>query len=262
MKQFKWLLLRRLTQLLVLGVFLLGPWFGVWIVKGNLAASLTLDTLPLTDPYVSIQSLLAGHIPEITGLLGALIVVIFYLLVGGRVYCSWVCPINIITDAAASLRERLDIKNTIQFSRTTRYWILGMSLIVSWLTATIAWEFINPVSMLFRGIVFGMGLTYGVVAAIFLFDLLISHRGWCGHLCPVGAFYSILGKFSLLRVNANQRQQCDDCMDCFRVCPEPQVIKPALKGTASPIIISPNCTNCGQCIDVCKQDVFRFGTRN
>jgi ferredoxin-type protein NapH len=36
----------------------------VWIVKGNLAYSLTLDTLPLTDPYVLLQSLLAGNWPE------------------------------------------------------------------------------------------------------------------------------------------------------------------------------------------------------
>ncbi len=257
----KWLILRRLTQLVVLGLFLHGPLFGVWIVKGNLASSLTFDILPLTDPYVLLQSLFAGHIPETIALIGALIVVIFYLLIGGRAYCAWVCPVNIVTDAAASLQERFDIKPTTQFSRTTRYWILGMTLVVSWLTATIAWEFINPVSMLFRGIMFGMGFTYAVVASIFLFDLFISHRGWCGHLCPVGAFYSILGKFSLLRVNAHQREQCNDCMDCFKVCPEPQVIKYALKGTASPTILSPNCTNCGQCIDVCNQYVFKFSTR-
>ena len=53
-------------------------------------------------------------------------------------------------------------------------------------------------------------------------------------------------------------------MDCFEVCPEPQVIRPALKGAATgagPVILSPDCTNCGRCIDVCSKDVFRFGTR-
>ncbi len=258
---YKWLLLRRLTQLIILSLFLLGPWFGIWIVKGNLASSLTLDVLPLTDPYVLLQSLFAGQTLETAALTGALIVLIFYLIVGGRVYCSWVCPINIVTDVAANLRERLNIKGGTSISRATRYWLLAISLIVAWLTGTIAWELINPVSMVYRGLIFGMGLAWGIVVAIFLFDLLMSKRGWCSHLCPVGAFYSLLGKYSLLRISASKREQCDDCMDCFKVCPEPQVIKPALKGQQSPVILSPNCTNCGQCIDICDRDVFNFSTR-
>jgi hypothetical protein len=48
-------------------LFLLGPWFGLWIVKGNLAFSYTLNFLPLADPYVILQSLLAGQIPERLG---------------------------------------------------------------------------------------------------------------------------------------------------------------------------------------------------
>ena len=30
---------------------------------------------------------------------------------------------------------------------------------------------------------------------------------------------------------------------------------------AGPVILAPNCTNCGRCIDVCSKDVFAFGTR-
>lgn len=261
---YKWLLLRRLTQFSILGLFLIGPWFGYWIVKGNLTSSLTLDVLPLTDPYVLLQSLFAWHPLEMMALIGAFIVLVFYLLIGGRVYCSWVCPINIVTDIAASLRERLKIKGGTQLSRATRYWILGMTFIVAGITGTIAWELLNPVSMIYRGIIFGMGLAWGIVIAIFLFDLLISKNGWCGHLCPVGAFYSLLGKFSVLRIRATQRIECDNCMDCFRICPEPQVIKPALKGAEQgigPVILSANCTNCGQCIDICTRNVFNLSTR-
>ena len=46
----RWLLARRLSQLAVIGVFLSGPWFGLWIAKGNLASSLTLGVLPLIMP--------------------------------------------------------------------------------------------------------------------------------------------------------------------------------------------------------------------
>ena len=95
----KWLLLRRLSQLTILGLFLVGPWLGLWIVKGNLNSSLTLGLLPLTDPYVLLQSMFTGNPPETIAITGALIVLVFYFLVGGRAYCSWVCPVNIITDA-------------------------------------------------------------------------------------------------------------------------------------------------------------------
>lgn len=215
----KWLLLRRLSQLSIMGLFLLGPLAGIWIVKGNLAYSLTLGTLPLADPYVLLQSLLAGHVPENLALIGAAIVIVFYVLLGGRTYCAWVCPVNMVTDLAASIRQRLGIKSGARFQRRTRYWILAMTLILSAATGTLVWEMINPVSMLQRGLIFGLGLAWAITLAVFLFDLLVSPNGWCGHLCPVGAFYGLIGAFSLVRVSAAQRSACNDCMECFTVCP-------------------------------------------
>ena len=201
-RSYKWLILRRFSQLGILALFLIGPWFGIWIVKGNLASSLTLDVLPLTDPFVLLQTLAAGYLPEMTAVTGALIVLAFYMIIGGRAYCSWVCPINIVTDAAQWLRNKLNIKSELKLSRANRYWFLGAVLGVSAATGMLAWEFINPVSMVQRALIFGMGLAWAVIVMIFLLDAFISRRAWCGHLCPVGAFYSLLGKTSLFRVNA------------------------------------------------------------
>ena len=260
----KWLLARRFTQLSILALFLLGPWFGIWLLKGNLNSSLVLNTLPLTDPYVFLQSVFAGHVAETTAITGALIVLVFYILVGGRVYCSWVCPVNIITDTAHWLRERLGISGATRLSRNTRYWLLTATLVLALTTGSIVWETVNPVSMVHRGLIFGMGMAWVVIAAVFVLDFIVSRRGWCSHLCPVGAFYSMLGTHSLIRIRADARDQCDDCMDCFIVCPEQQVIRPALKGAdkgTGPVITSANCTNCGRCIDVCSKNVFHFGSR-
>ena len=260
----KWLWLRRLSQIGILLLFLAGPWFGIWVVKGNLASSLTLDILPLTDPFVALQSFATGHVAETEALIGIAIVVGFYVLVGGRVFCSWVCPVNMVTDFSAWLRERLGLKGSSRIARSTRYWLLGMVMLLAAATGFTVWEWVNPVSMLHRGLIFGMGFAWIIILSVFLFDLFVSRMGWCGHICPMGAFYSLLGKASLVRVSAYQRQKCDDCMDCFAVCPEPQVIRPALKGEEqgiSPVIKFANCTNCGRCIDVCSKDVFRFGTR-
>ncbi len=261
---YRWLILRRISQFGILGLFLLGPWAGIWIIEGNLSASMTLDIIPMTDPYVLLQSLAAFHIPEWTAVLGALIITVFYLLAGGRVYCAWVCPVNIVTDTASWLRRRLNLTGGARPSSQTRYWLLGTTLLVSMVTGTIAWELVNPVSMLHRGLIFGMGTGWIVILGVFLFDLLVSRRGWCGHLCPVGAFYSIFGIAGVLRINAAHRERCDQCMDCIQVCPESHVLKMPLFGAdkgAGPVVLSPNCTNCGRCIDVCSQDVFHFGAR-
>jgi len=260
----KWLLLRRVSQLGVLALFLIGPLAGIWVVKGTLASSLTLGVLPLTDPYMLLQSLTAGNVPASAAMVGAVIVLAFYALVGGRVYCSWVCPINIVTDASRWAAVRLGIPRGWQPKRTLRYWVLGMTLVASAATGVIVWELVNPITLLYRGLLYGVGLAWVAVLAVFLFDLFVSRRGWCGHVCPVGAFYGLAGSFALVRVNAANRGDCDDCMDCYAVCPEPHVITPALKGAengAGPVIKSRDCSNCGRCIDVCDRKVFGFSHR-
>lgn len=72
------LLLRQTTQFSILS--LLGPWFGVWWPKGNLASSVVLDRVSLTDPFILLQSLASGHIPGQAAITGA--VIVFYFLVG------------------------------------------------------------------------------------------------------------------------------------------------------------------------------------
>jgi len=264
LRAHKWLILRRLSQFGILGIFLLGPLAGIWIVKGNLAYSETLEVLPLTDPHVLLQAVMAGVVPHQDALIGVAIVVVIYMVLGGRVFCSWVCPVNLVTDLACCTRRMLDIRSSTQISRNSRYWMLGITLVLPLVTGSIVWELVNPVSMMFRGIVFGLGMAWLILVGIFLFDIFVSKEGWCGRVCPVGAFYSLLGSKSLVRVVAEDRDKCDDCMDCFEVCPEEKVIRPALKGAdkgIGPVILSGNCTNCGRCIDVCAEDVFHFGSR-
>ena len=259
----RFLLLRRATQLGIVAAFLLGPLAGLWMVKGNLSSSVTLGVLPLTDPFVLAQTLAARHVPELAALTGAAIVLVFYALVGGRVFCSWVCPVNVVTDAAAWLRRRLHIGTGRAPRGDLRWWLLGAVLVASALTGQAAWESVNPVSLTQRALIFGGTLAWGAAAAVFLFDLLLAPRGWCGHLCPVGAAYALVGSKSLLRVSAAHSSRCNDCADCYAVCPEPQVIVMPLKGKAgaSPVITDRACSNCGRCIDVCGPDVFRFTHR-
>lgn len=257
----RWLLLRRTSQMLLLSGFLAGPLGGWWLLDGNFAASVVLGKIGLSEPFVIAQQLAAGYLPPMTALAGALILLVFYAIVGGRLFCSWVCPINLVTDAAAALRHRLGLPPGRVPPRATRYWLLSGVLLSTAASGSLLWESVNPVTLLPRELLFGFGSGLYIVAAIFFYDLLVAQRGWCGHLCPMGAFYSLVSRYSLVRISARHRPACTNCADCFVVCPEPQVIKPALKGSDSPIILSPNCTNCGRCIDVCEDKVFTVALR-
>jgi len=259
-KANRWLLARRLSQALVLGLFFAG------VLKGTLASSRLLNLVPFTDPFILLQSLTARHWPEGLALTGAAIVAAIYVPFGGRLYCGWVCPINMLTDLALFLRRKLGLtERSLLLSRRVRLWVLAMVLVTSAATGTIAWEYVNPITMLHRSLMFGGSLGFLLAGAVFLLDLSTGSRTWCGHLCPVGAFYGLLGRVSLLKISALRREACDDCGDCYRVCPEPHLLTPALRGESrgiGPLIASADCTICGRCIDVCSKDVFAAGLRS
>ncbi|MCD6682127.1 MAG: quinol dehydrogenase ferredoxin subunit NapH [Burkholderiaceae bacterium] len=263
----RWLVARRALQLLVLAAFLAGPWAGLWVVRGTLASSEWFGVLPLTDPFVALQSLLAHRSLAPIALFGAGVVAAFYVVFGGRSFCAWVCPINPVTDLAASLRTKLRLPGLLgarRLDRRLRYGVLVVALASSALLGSVAWEAINPITLLHRALLFGLVGGYGVVLAVFLFDLLVVPRGWCGHLCPVGAFYGLAGRAAVLHVSAPRRDACTQCGDCFRACPEPHVIAPALYGAGhgrGPTIASADCTRCARCIDVCDEHVFDWQWR-
>ncbi len=253
----RFLIARRISQLSILVLFLLGPLFGIWIIEGNLNSSLLVKTVPMSDPFLVLQTLFTGHIPALTAITGAIIIAASYFLLGGRVYCAWVCPLNLITDLAYWTRRKLKLRNGWSPNSNLRFWILPLVLLVTLLSGTLVWEHVNPVSMTHRGIISGMGIAWVIGLMVFVFDLLIAPRGWCGHLCPTGAFYAIVGRFSPLKISTRDRAHCDECGDCYRICPEPQVIKPALQGP-KPLIASSVCNNCGRCIDSCPKGVFHY----
>ncbi|MGL4823418.1 MAG: quinol dehydrogenase ferredoxin subunit NapH [Plesiomonas shigelloides] len=258
----RWLLLRRACQLTVLLMFLSGPWWGIWLLRGNYSGSLLLDTVPMTDPLVLLESLAAGHWPLLTTWLGAGVVLLLYGLLVRRGFCAWVCPLNPVTDLAAWLRRRLNLRQSTVLSRNLRYGLLLMILVGSAVSGTLLWEWLNPVALLGRSLLFGAFSGLWLILAIFVFDLLVTEHGWCGHLCPLGALYGVVGKPALIRVSAVKREQCTRCMDCLHVCPEPQVLRgPLFDKTHTPQVTDNACMTCGRCMDVCAEHVLEFKTR-
>jgi ferredoxin-type protein NapH len=255
----KWLLLRRLCQLSILGLFLLGPVAGLWILRGDLAGSKLLGFIPLSDPLTLLQTMLAGHLPAATSVVGMILVLALYLAVGGRAFCAWVCPVNIITDTAAWLQRKLGIKTVATFGPVLRYWLLGLVLVMAFFSGAALWEDVNPVNVTARSLIFFLPDVLWMVLLLFAAALLIR-GGWC-RICPTGALYALLGRFSLFRVHVRDIDKCDNCQACYQVCPEPQVLVAPLKHADHPVIDSGCCSNCGRCIDVCPHGLFRFDRR-
>jgi len=261
---WRYIILRRLVQMGVLALFLGTVQWG-WslaghpLLVGNLSGSEILGLIPMADPFAVAQILLTAHPLQPRVLMGAAIVLLLYGLLGGRVWCAWVCPINMVTDLAAWLRARLRIRDMFHLNRNIRYVVLGLTLVLSALTGMAAFEWVSPISMLHRELIFGIGLGWTAVLGVFLFDLLVLRHGWCAHLCPLGAFYALLGRVAPLRVRFDT-PTCTHCGECAKVCPEPQVLN-LKKASEAGLIRSGECTNCGRCITVCPEDTLHFDLR-
>lgn len=258
---WRYLILRRITQLGVLTMFFGTARYG-WevagrpLLTGNLSASEFLGLFPMADPFAVLQQLLTLHVLDQEVLIGAAIVLVFYALIGGRTFCAWVCPINLVTDTAGWLRAKLRIPDFCHVTRNVRYWALALALILSVFLGVAAFEWVSPISMLHRELIFGIGLGLTAIAGIFLLDLLVVKHGWCGHLCPLGAFYALVGRTALLRVRFDD-STCTRCAECVRVCPEPKVLD-FKQAAENGMVSSGECTNCGRCIPICPEDSLSF----
>lgn len=233
------------------------------IVQGNLSYSKWFNGLfSLADPLGALQIFLAGGGLALDVLLGVALVVIIYGVFLGRAYCAYVCPINLVTDLASFLRTKLGLNRAprkLFFSRLTRFVILALGLVLSAIFSVAAFELLSPISMLHRGVVFGMGFGVFAIVAVFLFDLFMVKNGFCGHICPLGAMYSLIGKFALLRVSHNVAN-CTKCMQCVQICPEPEVLKPI--GKESGAFKTMTCLRCGRCIEACDDNALTFSILN
>ena len=262
MSNIKYLLLRRVTQIGLLVLYFGANAYGWTLLSGTISSSSVLGSVPLSDPFAVLQMLAAGAVLSFDVLLGAVLIALFYGIIGGRAFCSWVCPVNMVTDAAAWLRRKLyidKIERKIWVTRNLRYYMIVLALLVSFISGLAAFEIISPITILNRGVIFGFGAGAGLLIAIFLFDLFVLKNGWCGHVCPLGGVHALIGKYGLLEVEHNH-DNCTLCMKCKDVCPEVQVLN--MIGKRSEGVVKPECTNCGRCIDVCDDDALGFHLRN
>ena len=81
-------------------------WLDVQLVEGSLTASRFLG-FHMADIYSSFLVGLAQHHIPINLVIGAMTVFLLWGLIGGRAYCSWVCPYHLVAEWAEMLHLKL-----------------------------------------------------------------------------------------------------------------------------------------------------------
>ncbi len=85
--------------------------------------------------------------------------------------------------------------------------------------------------------------------ALILLSSVFVYRPFCKYLCPLGAFYSLFQKISLLRLSLDG-EKCVSCGKCERTCPMD------VRVTADPN--SAECIRCGACVRSCPAGALHF----
>jgi ferredoxin-type protein NapH len=261
---WRFVIARRFVQLSILLLFFGTVHWG-WqiagqpLLSGNLSAAKLFGVIPLADTFAVLQIVVSQHWPIPEAFIGAGLVLLIYLLLGGRVFCAWVCPLNMVTDLADVLHKKFGMRNLFVVPHKVRYWGLLLTLLLSLVLGVAAFEWISPIGIMHRELIYGIGIGFIAVLGVFLFNLLIMVRGWCGHVCPLGAFWSIIGRVGQIKV-AFDANACTRCGDCVKACPEPIVLN--FKNTESDgMVRAGECTNCGKCIAVCPEKCLEFDLR-
>ncbi len=251
-------------------LFFLSFSIDIQILEGTLSGSRFLG-FHMIDIYTTMQLYVATYELPINMIIGTVTILIFYMLVGGRSYCAWVCPYGILSEIGEKLHNTLVKKKIIKsrkFDHRVRhlFWIMFLGL--SFTSGYLVFETFNVVGILSRVVAYGWSLALIWVAIVFALEVFYSRRAWCTYICPIGTTYGYIGKVSALRVEWND--SCDHCMVCHDVCSENQVLEIVKakydkqreeKSITKEYITGADCTLCGRCIDVCHNDALDFDFR-
>lgn len=250
---FRWWLPRRALQLLVVGV-IASPLSGVRFFSGNLAAA-DLFGVPLADPLAFLQASIGGRVLVPSYLGSALLVTLLYLILGGRSFCGWICPVGLVTELGDKLRRRLG-SGVRTVPLAANRWTLLLVLSVVAVTGIPLFEALSPISIVSRAVAFGALLPLLVPAALLLVEIALYRRVWCRSLCPLGGLYTLLARFSPLGVRFVE-ERCTRCGDCLAACPVEEVLAPSLEQGA-PRVTAGDCSRCLACIDSCPTGALKI----
>ena len=266
-------IVRHIVQVLVIALFLSpvlaeliwGIIPGDWFFFGTLSSSTILGEVVLVDPFAAIESLVSSQkLPTASLLMGSALVLLAYALIRGRVFCGWVCPVNLILEIVESIarilrsKTRRRIASSSQglhrLSRRTKIVVMFGFLLLSALCGYPVFELISPVGALFRFFVLGAVVGLWVLVALVIVEVFFPGRLWCRKLCPLGGFYQLVGRIGFFSVKA--KSGCVACDLCKDVCiADPTILDPVIEKTDN-VVRSGDCMLCGKCVRACPKDLL------
>lgn len=242
-------------------LFVVSFWLDIQILEGALTGSRFVG-FHMIDLNSALQVMLAHKHLIVNLVIGTFTVFLLWVLLGGRSFCSWVCPYHFVAELFEKLHLKLvdkKIVSTHEFHRGARtvFWILFV--VLAFVTGYTIFETISPTGILSRALIYGPGLALGWVVLLLLFEVFYSRRAWCRYICPIGLTYGVVGAISPTRVVFHV-ENCFHEGDCRKVCLVPHVLDVTIKGRASEEAMSlgPDCTRCGLCIDVCTTGALKY----
>lgn len=164
---------RRWAVLIVANLmFTFSFWLDIQILEGALTASRFVG-FHLIDLNSALQVMLA-HKHIITNLvIGTGTVFVLWLLLGGRSFCSWVCPYHLVAEWAENIhlwlvKKKLVTDQNIDRRLRTGSWLVFAVLAVA--TGYTVFESISPTGILSRALIYGPGLALLWVLALLVFE--------------------------------------------------------------------------------------------
>lgn len=109
-----------------------------------------------------------------------------------------------------------------------------------------------PLSVVNQGIRSALGPLFTqklVILIIVVVMGILFYRPFCKWICPLGAFYAIMNKVSLLGIKVDENK-CVSCGKCAKACKmDVDVTKSSNHA---------ECIRCGKCVTACPTDAISF----
>lgn len=244
------------------------------------------DAFSVLCPLGYLESLVAGK-TFVPRAFISFVVILVLIMVLGRVFCAWICPMPTLQRLIPGVRRRKR-KDAAQVSQEvsvceptadkpagkvrrvrfdSRFGVLLGALASAAIFGSPVFCLICPVGLTFATVLLVMRLfAFGdvtwavVVVPLVLLIEVVFLRKWCGKFCPLGALISLVSG-----ANRTLRPHVDDaaclftskgvrCFACSKACPEHlDVRRPQLSEEALG-----NCTKCRECADACPAKAISF----
>ena len=214
-------------------------------------------------PFGALESLytllfMGSFIQKIySGTVVLLILTVVIAILFRRSFCGMLCPFGALQEVFARIGQKIFKKRfeiPKKFDRPLRYLkypILVLTVGMAWYYGTLWMAPYDPYSAYSHLAAVSdtvkedpVAIVGFILLAITVLASVLYDRFFCKYLCPVGAFYGIIGKISPTKIERNDNL-CVHCKACNKACPMNIDVEKASKVTDI------ECINCNECVIAC-----------